>query len=153
LWPNWTPLLVEGVSGRYYSASSRCDLLSQVAYNILAQPVYWENIIDGCKFYLGALKAPKWVVRPFGPTTRAKSLVETLKPTIGFEVTLDAAFGLITPQMSTPTKPPIAIIGMAGRFPNADNPDALWDVLEKGIDCHRVVRVSRRSCGLVLKLS
>ena len=33
----------------------------------------------------------------------------------------------------------IAIVGMSGRFPNAEDPSAFWELLEKGLDVHQVV--------------
>nr|AUI38916.1 polyketide synthetase ClPKS18 [Curvularia lunata CX-3] len=37
----------------------------------------------------------------------------------------------------------IAIVGMSGRFPGAASADALWDLLEKGLDVHREVPADR----------
>ena len=37
----------------------------------------------------------------------------------------------------------IAIVGMAGRFPNAANTEALWDLLMKGLDVHRRIPADR----------
>jgi iron transport multicopper oxidase len=34
---------------------------------------------------------------------------------------------------------PIAVIGMSGRFPDANSVDELWSILAEGVDCHRVV--------------
>ena len=33
----------------------------------------------------------------------------------------------------------IAIVGMAGRFPNATDHEAFWKLLEQGLDVHREV--------------
>ncbi|MFF4059560.1 SDR family NAD(P)-dependent oxidoreductase [Streptomyces sp. NPDC001668] len=38
------------------------------------------------------------------------------------------------PAPEQPTKEPIAIVGMAGRFPGADSADELWDLLSEGRD-------------------
>ena len=37
----------------------------------------------------------------------------------------------------------IAIVGMAGRFPNAADHEALWDLLMKGLDVHRKIPADR----------
>lgn len=36
---------------------------------------------------------------------------------------------------------PLAIVGMSGRFPGAESVDALWTVLEAGLDMHKTVGV------------
>ena len=38
-----------------------------------------------------------------------------------------------------PDRSKIAIIGMSGRFPNADDPSAFWELLKNGLDVHNVV--------------
>ena len=38
---------------------------------------------------------------------------------------------------------PIAIAGMAGRFPGATDCEALWNILEEGLDVHRKVPLDR----------
>ena len=35
----------------------------------------------------------------------------------------------------------IAIVGMSGRFPGAESVDELWQVLSKGIDMHKEVKI------------
>ena len=128
--------LIGGVTGDFNSASSRFDLLNNVLYNILAQPIYWEKVVDGC---LSNLKTLSWVVRPFGPTASAQSLASTLGKRGNAHVIYDGAFGSGAEQSLAGKNVPIAVIGMAGRFPSADSPDALWKVFENGLDCHQEV--------------
>lgn len=40
---------------------------------------------------------------------------------------------------SNSTRPRLAIVGMAGRFPNAADHSKFWDLLESGLDVHRKV--------------
>jgi acyl transferase domain-containing protein len=42
-----------------------------------------------------------------------------------------------------PAKPSIAIVGMAGRFPEAADTDRLWELLQAGRDVHRTVPLDR----------
>ncbi len=44
---------------------------------------------------------------------------------------------------SAKVQEPIAIIGMAGRFPGADNPQAFWDLVANGVDAVRQVPPDR----------
>ncbi len=38
-----------------------------------------------------------------------------------------------------PDRSKIAIVGMSGRFPNAQDPLAFWEILNKGLDVHKIV--------------
>lgn len=40
---------------------------------------------------------------------------------------------------SNSRRPRLAIVGMAGRFPNAADHSKFWDLLESGLDVHRKV--------------
>ena len=134
--------LIGAVSGEFYSASSRRNLLEQVLYNVLSEPIYWERVLDGCKSHVGSSQFSNWVVRPFGPANAAQSLVATLKAEGNVEVHFDEDFGSVSDDSAKPQKPPLAIVGMAGRFPESNSPDELWKILEDGLDCHKVVSKS-----------
>lgn len=134
--------LLGAATGEYYYASSRRDLLEKVLYNVLAQPIRWENVLDGCASQVANSETQRWAVRPFGPGPAAKSLASTLKAEKNLDITFDDAFGSSSSQAATSKRIPLAIIGMAGRFPSAANHDNLWKVLEQGLDCHRIVHKS-----------
>ena len=138
-WSDQRRTLIGGTTGEYYSASSRRDLLEKVLYNILAEPIYWEKVLLGCTSQATALGSSKWVVRPFGPGPAAGGIAATLENEANVEVTFDDSFGSSTSQPSTSKNIPLAIVGMAGRFPSAANHDELWKSLERGLDCHRIV--------------
>lgn len=80
-----------------------------------------------------------------GPTTLANTLVSALKAGGDLKLSLEdhvswlskntiPKFGNGNTQNSK-----IAIIGMAGRFPNAADHEAFWKLLEQGLDVHREV--------------
>ncbi|KAL3469059.1 hypothetical protein BJX99DRAFT_265554 [Aspergillus californicus] len=49
-----------------------------------------------------------------------------------------------TPQGDTVDgRVPLAIVGMSGRFPGAESVEALWQVLESGLDMHRTIPPDR----------
>ena len=135
--------LIGAARGEYYSASSRRDLLAQVLYNILTQPIYWERVLDGCKSQVNAFGNSNWITRPFGPAPAAQSLASTLKAEGDLDVMFDGSFGSSETQAAASKRVPLAIIGMAGRFPSAANHNALWNALEQGLDCHRVIPTDR----------
>ena len=138
-WSDQRRTLIGGTTGEYYSVSSRRDLLEKVLYNILAEPIYWEKVLLGCTSQATALGTSNWVVRPFGPGPAAGGIAAKLENEANVQVTFDNSFGSSTSQPPTSKNIPLAIIGMAGRFPSAANHDELWKSLERGLDCHRIV--------------
>ncbi|KAK4227269.1 hypothetical protein QBC38DRAFT_499531 [Podospora fimiseda] len=46
---------------------------------------------------------------------------------------------VLSPDSSTPRNPKLAIIGMSGRFPDAKDNDAFWNILYNGLDVHKPV--------------
>jgi Beta-ketoacyl synthase, N-terminal domain len=97
-------------------------------------------VTAGCAEYVAATQRPKWVVRAYGPTLAAGSLVSALRNDAKVEAVLDDFYASSSPsQAGVTTKEPIAIVGMAGRFPDAMSHDELWKLLESGVDCHKVV--------------
>lgn len=105
-----------------------------------------ENILDGS--LLLELQGSRCLVIPIGPTDIANSVVEFLKTKNQLEVILRRA-----PFSSNDSAPNIgsglsstgklAIVGMAGRFPDAASHEKLWELLEKGLSVHREVPKDR----------
>ena len=71
----------------------------------------------------------------------SKSLLASLKSGGHIDIVLDDQFGRQGCENAHATRFPIAIVGMAGRFPEADTPDALWRLLKAGKDCHKEVSI------------
>jgi hypothetical protein len=82
-----------------------------------------------------------------GPTALSNSLISALKVGGGLNLTLGDGVSWFS-QNKIPKSVPgdmrnakIAIIGMAGRFPNAADHEAFWQLLEQGLDVHREVSI------------
>lgn len=141
-WSQQQPRLISPAKGSPCVLSSRRDAVEQALRNILLEPIRWDAIVEGCRSCVQTSQHRNWRVRPFGPTHSAKSLVRTLELESNVsEIVLDESAGDASP--SQPAKVPIAIVGMAGRFPDADNVDELWQLLIDGKDCHRLVSTRR----------
>lgn len=139
-WAGPQPKLISPATGKYYTISSRRGMLEDVLHDVLAEPIYWEKVLQGCVSYVAASGGSHWTVRPFGPTFAAQSLVSTLKSKGNVNVVFDPSFASSSPcPPQTGQREPIAIVGMSGRFPEAAQHDALWKLLEQGLDCHKVV--------------
>lgn len=112
-----------------------------VLHDILRAPIEWSNMVAGSVHHVSDLQSPDWVLRAYGPTLAAGSLVSALKKGAQVDATLDSTFASTTPdQQGLTANEPIAIVGMAGRFPEATSHEELWKLLEAGIDTVKVVR-------------
>lgn len=141
-WIGASPRLVSPVTGKYYSASSRRSILEGVLYDVLKEPIQWADVSSGCAQYVAASEKQDWVIRPFGPTLVAGSLASGLKIEAKVDAIIDDFFNPSNPDtMASPAREPIAIVGMAGRFPEAMSHDELWKLLEDGIDACKVVSI------------
>lgn len=128
------------LTGALYSFDSRSSLLEQILKDVLLNPIDWEKVTTGCIDFIKSSPNEKWVLQPFGPTIVAQGLASLLSAQTGVEMRLQAVdrLGEVVPAHSG-KREPIAIVGMAGRFPGSMNHDELWRLLEQGIDCNRVV--------------
>ena len=136
------------VTGKEIEASSPLDLLEKCLEEILLKPLRWDNVLEEC---IAGDLAPidaKCSVHAIGPTNLASSMVSALKMAGDVEVSVDDH----TAWSSRPTTIPgigkkvdskIAIVGMAGRFPDAADHEKFWELLVKGLDVHREVPADR----------
>ncbi|GAD98443.1 polyketide synthase, putative [Paecilomyces variotii No. 5] len=140
-WCEQQPRLISPAKGSPCVLSSRRDAVEQALRSILLEPIRWDAIVEGCRDCVHTSQHENWIVRPFGPTHSAKSLVRALELSNVSEIVLDESAADASP--SQPAKVPIAIVGMAGRFPDADDVDELWQLLIDGKDCHRLIPKDR----------
>ncbi|KAB5525769.1 hypothetical protein GE09DRAFT_1152588 [Coniochaeta sp. 2T2.1] len=90
------------------------------------------------------------LILALGPTQNANTLANLIKSQTELNVTVRKP-PQISPLATASTignhgssgKCRLAIVGMAGRFPDAASHEALWDLLAKGLDVHRVVPANR----------
>jgi polyketide synthase PksM len=84
-----------------------------------------------------------------GPAVVESFAADPLAPAIAAAVPAERppAFGVATATATTSPRPyrdgDIAIVGMAGEFPGADDIDALWELLEAGLDAVTAVPPER----------
>lgn len=132
--------LIGAFTGRHYKAPNRHELVKQVYHDILSEPIIWENVVNGTKECVEESGIKKWVVRTFGPASAAQSMISTLKGELKVDISIDESFDISRTLDANSKRIPLAIVGMAGRFPEAVNHDELWKVLEGSLDCHKIVR-------------
>lgn len=110
---------------------------------ILLRPIRWSGILEELQQSLQKLAPKTFSITPIG--TKADQLIlATLKQT--------SLRGMLlpTPESSKRSvaddglssghrKSKLAIVGMSGRFPDAKDNDAFWNLLYQGLDVHRPV--------------
>jgi 3-oxoacyl-(acyl-carrier-protein) synthase len=126
------------------SEQTALELFSAVAIDVLTKPSHLQNVLDGCK----SDRTGRTLVIPVGPTNFATTIVASLKAASESEVVLRRApFGNNEPAPFTgsgsSSTGKLAIVGMAGRFPDAASHELLWELLEKGLAVHREVPPDR----------
>ncbi|KAI1824593.1 polyketide synthase [Xylaria intraflava] len=138
------------VTGRNFPETDTRSLLKAVVHEILNEPLYFHNALNGSINEACQFTGSRILVIPYGPTHAASTLANSLKSKTKLEVVLRPG-----PQVSRENNSThignhgpsggckLAIVGMAGRFPDSESAEALWDLLEKGIDAHRVIPPDR----------
>jgi len=140
--------VISPTTGLQYTETNTKSLLISVVHDILNEPLRFTRILDGCVSKAQDSQSFKCLVIPFGPTNAASTLATMLKTHTDHEVVLreapslagSAALGGIGNHGNS-GRCKLAIVGMAGRFPDAASHEKLWELLEKGLDVHREVSV------------
>ncbi|KAI0974689.1 hypothetical protein F4678DRAFT_485714 [Xylaria arbuscula] len=115
------------------------ELLRLALYKILQQPIDLDNVIQGV-----AHRTENYDVHltSIGPA-HMSNLERRLQPS---HICRFGSRQLQSPKSeisSFETSESIAVVGMAGRFPGAENVDELWETLIEGKDQHRLIPIDR----------
>jgi iterative type I PKS product template protein len=130
------------VSGKTISASTNYELLEEALREVVIEPLRWDRVLK----YAASGKVEEAKVFAVGPTNLASSVVSALKA-VTSKVTLEdqSTWASVAPAGTQKSRKEsdIAIVGFAGRFPDAADHEAFWQLLEKGLDVHRPVPADR----------
>ncbi|EKD13976.1 polyketide synthase [Drepanopeziza brunnea f. sp. 'multigermtubi' MB_m1] len=136
--------VIHPVTGMSQSGST-LELFQDCIRDILCNQVQWEAQVKACVAAVRSSSASGVRVLAMGPTALANPLVSALKVGGGLSIILEDGVSFLA-QNRLPKAPmgelrnsKIAIIGMAGRFPNAADHEAFWDLLVQGLDVHREI--------------
>jgi iterative type I PKS product template protein len=136
------------VTGSFYNKDQDCkELLLSVVREILTEPLQFQKVLQGCIEKAQNYKGSKCEVVPFGPTHAAQSLSNALNAQTSLEVILRRCPSKKREARADNNGPAgrekLAIVGMAGRFPDAASHEKLWELLEQGLAVHREVPPDR----------
>lgn len=126
-------------------ASSTVELFQQAVMEILTFPVQWDRLVKVTVSNVRTSPVSGIRVLAMGPTALSNSLVSALKVGGGIQISLEDGVSWFAQNRIPKTvsgdlrNAKIAIVGMAGRFPNAADHEAYWKLLEQGLDVHREV--------------
>ena len=136
------PLLF-GSSGKLTGLNRLDDLLETALEEILIKPIDWRDIAHGIAYVVRFSSGHKIKLHSFGNVNEDKLRLSVASKGSNIldpddcEVhsTLGAA-----PRLS---RSKIAIVGMSGRFPEAENLSEFWEHLVQGRDVHKEIPASR----------
>lgn len=122
------------------------SLLRAAADAIMAQPMRFPALLDQLQICIHAVNPKSLDMIPIA-TTADRMIYNTFKQTpLGVLMSPPSAeapqvrSGLLhEPSPPNPKTAKLAIIGMSGRFPNANSTEAFWDLLYQGLDVHKAV--------------
>ena len=135
-------------TGAWFDKStSITELLVAIINDILNEPLRLNEVLDSCVRTAVDSGPTKCQVISCGPSNAVRSFVSALTSGTSAKVvlqkeSLQAPSTLRLNQIPrTSTKPKLAIVGMAGRFPDASDAEKFWELLNAGLDVHREVRI------------
>lgn len=140
--------ILSSTTGEPISAKSSHELLRIILKEILMSALCWDKVLEGCTSILQPAGAFDCSIFPVA-TVASQGLITALKRhgvsniTVenGIVETLNEKSGENVTGRAEKSK--IAIIGLSGRFPDADSPELFWELLHKGLDVHREVPPDR----------
>ncbi|KAF2475265.1 polyketide synthetase PksP [Lindgomyces ingoldianus] len=144
--PQLIPVFSNESGAQTYAKSFEKLLISSLS-EILEKQLRWDAIMEGLLATTCAHESSTWVIYPF-----ASGSVQGLATAIGRapSTTAEIQKTFAQSQQSEETnaesrsaKGKIAIIGFSGRFPDADNNEAFWQLLMNGLDVHREIPKDR----------
>ncbi|KAJ5566509.1 hypothetical protein N7535_008147 [Penicillium sp. DV-2018c] len=142
--PRFPPQILSAGNGQPYSRGTCREVLSQALSDILIRPIRWKDLCQGAGSVIAKASIPSWEIQCFGPVHTQKALASNLSSALGSSIPIiDTSILNDGTGVDRGLDTPIAIVGMAGRFPDSDSVEELWQILSNGIDCHKVIPSDR----------
>jgi hypothetical protein len=132
-------------SGQSYTGNDAKSVLQAVICDILVRSVDVPRLVQECVSRVQEKGALHCSVSAFGSTDAGNMLAEIISTRTHQQVKFKKALfpmhvnSYIPGDHGSSIPCKLAIVGMAGRFPDAASHEKLWELLEKGLDVHREV--------------
>ncbi|PVI03119.1 polyketide synthase [Periconia macrospinosa] len=157
--------IISSASGKLIWAGNLRSLLQTALWEILTEPLRWDKINQEIPRILRSSGASNILIKPLSTTseniiqsTLREELRHAAEPSafrpnaawstqeeseINIQVVYPEEDKDARPTLGRTDKSKIAIIGMSGRFPEADDPEQFWDLLRRGLDVVKEVPQKR----------
>lgn len=136
-------------TGTWSSGRKTSELLTCVAEECLKVAPVLHAAFDQCISAALCLKNPECHVLSYGPASITTALVSSFRENTKLSVITHGPCPepLANLELHDPSSNhrKLAVVGMSGRFPDAQNHDELWELLCDGIDVHRPIPKDRFS--------
>ena len=139
------PLMSTSTGTCYEGGQDAPSIFAAVVNDILSRVSKVQDVVDGCINLVTTSSCNLCELISIGPNISENMFVKALNTGTNVEVachlkvpTLEGSSAM-SEAPRTSRKPKLAIVGMAGRFPDAADHEKFWDLLEAGLDVHRRV--------------
>lgn len=147
-------------TGTWFSEKmTTTQVLTEIINDILNEPLRLYQVLNGCSKFINDEKIAKCQIVGCGPSTAEAAFITALRSDTDAEISLHSE----DPKRASPLrlnqtprtskKQKLAIVGMAGRFPDAADHEKFWDLLHAGLDVHREVSAHRPFQVVLLKVT
>lgn len=133
------------VAGTFSAGDDSRIVLRNLVKHILTERYDVQDLVKSCGESLAQSGQSRLEVHLLGFSRYLETLAKCFESLVGQpNVSFQTYDGISLPSETETTsrtsrRLKLAIVGMAGRFPNAANHEKFWDLLEGGVDLHRQV--------------
>lgn len=142
--------IMSSKTGEWIKENDTLAVLERVVREILNDTLLFHKFLDTGVDVAQAHPSKTFLIMPFGPTQNAATLANLLKSKTSNTVVIRNPPQISKESISSSVgnhgskgRGKLAIVGMAGRFPDSASHEKLWELLEKGLSVHRVVPADR----------
>lgn len=137
--------LLSNSNGQRISSISCGGLLKEAIWDILSRQLRWDLMIENAAITVTSSGATEATVLPFASSS-GQSLASAIRQRGAKPVELlDSSVRSLDSNSSAgktegaAKRSKIAVIGFSGRFPEADDNEAFWQLLAAGLDVHKEI--------------
>lgn len=141
-WAGYTVKLpvISSETGKLSWSGNLRALLERALSECLLEPLHWDKIEEEFPPLLKSRETTSIVINPIA-TTAERALAGTMKEFASVDIESGASEKVNVSHRPSANRTKLAIVGTSGRFPEAQDTDAFWDLLYKGLDvCKEVPR-------------
>ncbi|KFY43370.1 hypothetical protein V494_02019 [Pseudogymnoascus sp. VKM F-4513 (FW-928)] len=139
--------LLSPMTGHKVESGNALGVFETIIHHILQAPLRLDLILENITSQVKETRTLLVRIDSVGPVPVAASFAAALRSQTDVNVSTENLVSLdreaANNQPSDLSRAPLAIVGIAGRFPGAENIEQLWNVLDAGLDLHRVVPKDR----------